>query len=89
MATLRSLNGLNDSNLMKSLREKKNKSKSSLSKGSKNVKNLMTTIDTYLVVWESENCTLLVKNLLNIDANKDTKKDNFLVCNFIYCLTLN
>ena len=86
MATLRSLNGLNDSNLMKSLREKKKKSKSTLSKGSKNVKNLMTTIDTYLLVWESENCTLLVKNLLNIDSNKDTKKDNFLVCNSFYCV---
>lgn len=80
MATLRSLSGLNDSNLMKTIREKKAKTKSSQSKVSKNVKNLMTTIDTYLVVWESENCSLLVKNLLNIDSNNDKKQDHFLVC---------
>ena len=70
MAALRNLN---NSSLGKFLLEKRKKSP--LHRAGKNVRNLMTTVGNYLLVWEPEDCCLLIKNLLDPDSSwTDSKK---------------
>lgn len=87
MATLhRTLASLNDSQLMNVLREKK---RQTLGKTKKSVKNVLITIEHFLVAWESEDCCLLFKNLLEpLDStsawaqrknNEKSPTDRFLV----------
>lgn len=73
MATLRSLASLNETKLVSLLREKRRKQSDKIKKS---VKNLLITIEHYLVAWESDDCCLLFKNLLDVDPSWNGRKQN-------------
>lgn len=72
MATLRSLSGLNDSQFSRLLKEKGSKKVTQVKK----VRSLLTIIEHYLISWETEDCCLLVKNLLDVDHSRADQKTN-------------